>query len=116
MEAYLKSVEEARLASKMELDAKAKMAKDKKDSEKAGKGTDGIEVPKISKEERKKNYDEAMKKVNELIISMKYEDALAFLPSLTDYPEKKAELEKKIADLPRLKTQYEQQLIKFNQD
>lgn len=114
MEAHLKSVEEARLKSKMEQDAKAKELKAKTTG--AAKNPDDIEVPKISREERKRLYDEAMKKIGELSAIMKYADALALLPSVTDYPEKKTELDKKAEDLNRLKTQYDNQLFKFNEE
>ena len=114
MEAHLKTVEEARLKSKMEQDAKAKELKAK--TAVAGKNPDDIEVPKMSREERRKIYDEAMKKIGELSAGMKYADALALLPSVTDYPEKKTELDKKAEDLNRLKTQYDNQLFKLNEE
>jgi PRTRC genetic system protein E len=113
MENYLKEVEQARLASKQEQDRKAKekaTATAKKD------GDVEMPDPKAVKEEKKKAYDEAMKGIVELSTKMKYADALAILPSVADYPEKKNELDKKREDLNRLQQQYEAQLFKFNQD
>lgn len=111
MEAYLKEVEKARLASKEEQDRKAK----EKAAQTAKKPAD-VEIPdaKQSKEEKKKAYDEAMKNITELSAKMKYADALAILPSVEDYPEKKNELEKKEAELKRLHNQYENALFTLN--
>ena len=110
MEAYLKEVERARLASKEE--------QDKKTKEKAanGKKPDNVEMPdpKLAKEERKKAYDEAMKNITELQGKMKYAEALEVLPSVTDYPEKKNELEKKESELKRMQSQYENALFNLN--
>lgn len=79
---------------------------------------EAIEVgePKISAEEKRKNYTEALRKVVELNDACKYEEALNLLPSVTDFPEKKEELEKRRADLERKKAQYAQALQLFNQD
>ncbi|HEY4324012.1 MAG TPA: PRTRC system protein E [Mucilaginibacter sp.] len=79
---------------------------------------DGIEegAPKISAGDKKKAYTDAIRKVVELNDACKYEDALNILPSVTDYPEKKEELEKRRTDLERKKTQYAQALQLFNQD
>lgn len=111
MEAYLKEVERARLASKEEQDRKTK----EKAAQTAKKPGD-VEMPdpKQAKEEKKKAYDEAMKNITELSAKMKYADALAILPSLEDYPEKKNELEKKEAELKRLNSQYENALFNLN--
>ena len=109
MEEHLKSIEAARLASKIEQDKKAK---EKAQTATAKKNGDDIEIPKISKEERKKTYDDTMHKVTELRGLMKYAEALNLLPSVEDYPEKKAELEKASADLARLQKMYDNQLFK----
>jgi PRTRC genetic system protein E len=84
----------------------------------ADEDTDGIEQgePKVSAEDKKKAYTEALRKVVELNDACKYGDALNILPSVEDYPEKKEELEKRRADLERKKTQYAQALQLFNQD
>jgi PRTRC genetic system protein E len=85
---------------------------------KADGTNDEIEVgePKVSPEEKRKTYTETIRKVVELNDHCKYEDALAILPSVEDYPEKKEELEKRRADLERKKAQYAQALQLFNQD
>ena len=110
MEAYLKELERARLASKEEQDKKQKAVQ-------AAKKPD-VEMPdpKLAKEEKKKAYDDAMKNIAELSSKMKYGDALAILPSVTDYPEKKNELEKKEAELKRLQAQYDNALFKLNEE
>jgi hypothetical protein len=80
--------------------------------------TDEIEVgePKASAEDKRKAYTDAIRKVVELNDACKYEDALNILPSVTDYPEKKEELEKRRADLERKKAQYAQARLLFNED
>jgi PRTRC genetic system protein E len=108
MEAYLKELEKARLASKEEQDRKAK----ERAAQTGRKPEDGEARP--TKEEKKKAYDEAMKNIAELSGQMKYADALAILPSADDYPEKKGELEKKEADLRKLKSQYDNALFTLN--
>jgi PRTRC genetic system protein E len=111
MELYLKEVERARLASKEEQERRNK----EKTAQTAKKPGD-VEMPdpKPSKEEKKKAYDEAMKNIASLTSAMKYADALAILPSVEDYPEKRAELEKKEAELKRLNSQYENALFNLN--
>lgn len=108
MEAYLKGLEEAKKQSQME---QAKKAQELKNKQQAKAKTDGddIEVaePKESKEEKRKRYEEAMKKIADLNDHCKYEEAIALLPSVEDYPEKQGELEKKLADLTRKKGQLE---------
>lgn len=111
METYLKEVERARLASKEE--------QDKKNKEKAAqtaKKTSDVELPdpKVAKEEKRKAYDEAMKNIADLAAKMKYADALALLPPVSDYPEKKSEIEKKESELKRLNAQYENALFTLN--
>jgi len=110
MENHLKSIEQARLASKQEQDRKNK----EKTQATAKREEDDIIVPKISREEKKKLYDEAMLKVNELRGLMKYAEALELLPKAEDHPEKKTELEKHTADLNRLKKLYDNQLFNVN--
>lgn len=112
LNAYGKELEKARLASKMEQDKKAKTAKPKADP-KAGDDDNDIEVgePKPDKEELKKAYEEAMKKVAEMDGMCQYEEALAMLPSVAEYPDKGAELVKKKADLERKREQKKQLLF-----
>jgi PRTRC genetic system protein E len=115
MEAYLKGLEEAKKASKMEQDKKAKTVKPK--TEGANGETDDIEVaePKPNKEEKKKAYEEAMKRVAQFNDTCKYAEAIAELPSVEEYPEKKTELDKKLADLTRKKEQMAHAMQLFEQ-
>lgn len=108
MEAHLKSIEAAKLASKMEQDKKAKTVKPKTEP-KSDEADDDIEVaePKTDKEAKRKAYDEAMGQVNEHNDHCRYAEALALLPSADEYPDKKAEIDKKRADLTRKKEQLE---------
>ncbi|MDT3401232.1 PRTRC system protein E [Mucilaginibacter terrae] len=101
MEQYQKQQEAAQAASKEERDKKQK-AKAEANAQKnsSSKSTD-IELP--DKAEKKKAYDTAMKTIGELISAMKYEEALAILPAVSDYPEKETELKNKQADLLRMK-------------
>jgi PRTRC genetic system protein E len=114
MEAYLKGLEEAKKQSKMEHDKKAQELKNKQQA-KAKSNEEGIEVsePKESKEDRKKRYDDSMKQIAELNDCCKYEEAIALLPTVEDYPEKQKELENKLADLTRKKGQLEQAMKLF---
>jgi PRTRC genetic system protein E len=113
MELYLKEVERAKLASKEEQDKKAK----EKAAQSAKKTTD-VEMPdpRLAKEEKKKAYEDAMQNIAELQGNMKYADALALLPSIEEYPEKKNELEKKENELKRLVSQYKNALFTLNQE
>jgi PRTRC genetic system protein E len=118
MDNYVKGLEEAKKQSKMEQDKKAQEIKAKALT-KTGASTDGIEVtsePKVSKEDKRKSYEDVMKKISDLNDACKYEEALTLLPSVTDYPEKQSELGKKKADLERKQQQYAQALQLFNQD
>lgn len=95
MEAYMKSLEQAKAASKMEQDKKAKDAKAvqvKKDGD--------HEMPE-PKADKKKAYEEALRQISNLNDACKYEEAFALLPSVADYPEKETELKNKRADLNR---------------
>lgn len=84
-EAYRQSIEKA----KQQL---AQNAKSKSEAPKAK--TDGTS-------DSKKVYEEKMKKVIELDSACKYEQALSELPSVEDYPDKKADIEKAKSDLER---------------
>lgn len=114
MEAHLKSVEEAKAASKLE--------QDKKNKEKAQatatatKKTDDAELPepKISKEEKKKIYDEAMEQVTELIKKFKFSEALTILPSIEEHPNRENELKKKRQYLEQQASLYEKALLNYN--
>ncbi|TSJ40918.1 PRTRC system protein E [Mucilaginibacter corticis] len=109
---YVKGLEDAQKQSKMEQDKKKAKA-----LAKPAEPKDGIEVstvPKPDKEEKRKDYEEAMKKVAELNDACKYAEALTFLPKIEDYPDRKTELEKKQADLERKREQYEKALTLFN--
>ncbi len=113
MEIYLKGLEAAKLASKQEQDNREKA---KKQAAAAGKDNGDIIVPdtKISKEEKKKAYDDAMQEVAELVKKLKFSDALHILPSIADYPHKEGELKKKTDYLKTQISLYEKALINFN--
>ena len=114
MESYLKGLEQARLASKIEQDKKAN---ERKQAVTATRSTDNIEVPKPAKpsrEELNKAYDEAMEKVTELIKKFKFIDALNILPSTTDYPHKEKEIRKKSDYLKQQGNLYEKAFENFN--
>jgi PRTRC genetic system protein E len=118
MDKYVQGLEEAKRKSKMEQEKKAQEIK-ARSLTKAGATGDGIEVsgePKVSKEEKRKIYEDVMKKIGELNDACKYEEAITLLPSVTDFPEKQSELEKKKADLERRQQQYAQALQLFNQE
>jgi PRTRC genetic system protein E len=108
IEAYNKNLDSAK--KKLSQGNKSQPAKVKTDS------TDDIEVsePKVSAEDKKKVYFDAIKKVVELNDACKYEEALAILPSVSDYPEKAEELNKRKGDLTRKKEQMAQALKLFN--
>ena len=95
LEAYMKSLEYAQAASKLEQDKKAKAVK----AVPAKKET-GHEMPE-PKADKKKAYEDAFKQIGKLNESCKYEEALALLPIIADYPEKETELKNKRADLNR---------------
>lgn len=112
MESYLKGLEAAKLASKQEQDNREKAKKQAA----ANKSNEDIIVPdaKISKEEKKKAYDDTMQEVTELIKKLKFSDALNMLPSIADYPHKEGELKKKTDYLKTQISLYEKALINFN--
>jgi PRTRC genetic system protein E len=115
LNAYHKELEKARLASKMEQDKKNKNnSKPKSATDEAEGGNIELGEPQPNKEEKRKAYVQTMIKINELNAACKYEEALAILPTATDYPEKEAELTKHLADLTRKRDQMAQALSLFN--
>ena len=102
MEHYQKQLEAAQAKSKQEQDKKQKSKAEATASGSAVKKTADIELPDV-KAEKKKAYDTALKSIAELTSAMKYEEALAILPLVANYPEKETELNHKQADLLRLK-------------
>jgi PRTRC genetic system protein E len=113
MEAHLKSVEIAKAASKLEQDKKNK---EKAQATATAKKTDDVELPepKISKEDKKKAYDEAMEQVTELIKKFKFSEALTILPTIEEHPNKESELKKKRQYLTQQANLYEKVLIDYN--
>lgn len=79
MEAHAKSMEQARLASKMEQE---KLDKEKKE-----------------KDERKKKYEEKMKKVVELEEKAKWGEAIGAMPKAEQFPEQAEDIKKKTEEL-----------------
>jgi PRTRC genetic system protein E len=70
------------------------------------KSKDDIEVtPQPSKEDKRKEYTEAIRKIVELTGLLKFDEALALLPSVADYPDKSVEILKRKADLERMNAQ-----------
>ena len=113
LEAHLKSVEQAKAASKMEQDKKNK---EKAQATATPKKTEDAEIPepKISKEDKKKAYDDAMVNVTELIKKLKFSEALTILPTVEEYPNKENELKKKRQYLEQQANFYEKALQNFN--
>lgn len=60
------------------------------------------------KAEKKKAYEAALKTIGELQADCKYEEAIALLPNIEDYPEKETELKNLRTDLNRKKDQLTQ--------
>jgi PRTRC genetic system protein E len=112
IEAYNKNLDSAK--KKLSQGNKSQPAKVKADG--TGENKDDIEVgePQPSAGDKKKAYFDAIKQVVELNDACKYEEALAILPSVSDYPEKSEELNRRKADLTRKKEQMAQALKLFN--
>ena len=113
MEDHLKSVEQAKAASKMEQDKKAKEKAQAAAKPKAGDDAE-IPEPKISREEKKKQYDDAMLNVADLIKKFKFSEALTVLPAIEEHPNKENELKKKRQYLEQQANLYEKALQNFN--
>jgi PRTRC genetic system protein E len=113
LEAHLKSVEQAKAASKMEQDKKIK---EKGQAIATPKKTENAEIPEpqISKEDKKKAYDEAMANVTELIKKFKFSEALTVMPTVEEHPNKENELKKKRQYLEQQANLYEKALLNFN--
>jgi len=119
MDAYQKSLDAAKQQSKAELDKKNKV-KDKAKPANTDEDNDDEEEPETenlfsTKEaeekeatQKKKRYDDAMAQIAELNRSCKYSEAIALLPSATDYPEKADEINRKSQELAKRKTQYDE--------
>ena len=105
MEEYLKTVEKARLASKQEQDKKNKEKADKEKADKSkGDKSANVKTPAPAdddKENKRKAYIDAIREVVDLDSKTLYEEALAKLPLVADYPEKEAELTKRKQDLEK---------------
>lgn len=115
MEQYLKEVEAARLKSKEEQDRK-KAEQDKNKPQATSKTKDNIETDEMkqAKAEKQQAYAETLKSIDQLKGQMKYTEALEILPSVSDYPEKKPELDKKRQELDGLVKLKEKSLFAFN--
>ncbi|MCO5946755.1 hypothetical protein [Mucilaginibacter flavidus] len=113
LEAHLKSVEQAKAASKLEQDKKNK---EKAQATATPKKTEDAELPepKISKEDKKKVYDTTMENVTELIKKFKFSEALTILPSVEEHPNKENELKKKRQYLEQQANLYEKALLNYN--
>jgi len=111
IEAYNKNLESAK--KKLSQGSKSQPVKK---TEGTGGDEPDMEVgaPKVDAVDKRKAYTEAIRKVVELNDACKYEDALAILPSVDNYPEKAEELSKRKTDLTRKKEQMAQALKLFN--
>lgn len=98
MEDYRKGLDKAKSLSKGSPAKPTPTATDK---------TPDQELP-DPKTEKKKAYEATMKAIAELQADCKYEEALALLPTVEDYPEKETELKNLKADLNRKKEQLAQ--------
>ncbi|QEM06432.1 hypothetical protein DIU31_024030 [Mucilaginibacter rubeus] len=99
MEDYRKGIEKAKNLSKATMTAKPATPTVAKSPDQ--------ELP-DPKAEKKKAYDTAIKAINDLQADCKYEEALALLPTIEEYPEKEAELKNLRNDLNRKKEQLAQ--------
>lgn len=119
MDAYQQSLDRAKAQSKEEQEKKSKTGKPKPaaikaegtDDEDAGETDDLFtkqEAEKQEKAERRQHYDQAMAQITELNKLCRYEEAIALLPQVEDYPEKAGEINRKRTELQKRKTQYEE--------
>ncbi|UOE50891.1 hypothetical protein MTO98_07345 [Mucilaginibacter sp. SMC90] len=100
MKEYLKALSKTKEQSRMVQDAKSKN-KVKPDGAK-----DGVELPNpAATEEKRKAYTAALRRVIELDSLCKYEEALAELPAVDEYPDKETEINKRKAELERKQQQ-----------
>jgi len=111
MEQYLKELEQARLKSKEEQDKKKVQSATQTAKPKDAPETGEMKQAKV---EKLQVYGEAMKTIDQLKGQMKYAEALEILPSVNDYPEKKAELDKKRQELNGLIKLKEKSLFALN--
>ncbi|MCR8560320.1 PRTRC system protein E [Mucilaginibacter sp. BJC16-A38] len=114
LDAYRKSLEGAK--KKLAQNNKSQPAKVKSEGDEDNEDDLEVTEPKVSAEEKKRIYTEAIRKVVLLNDACKYAEALEILPSVTDYPEKAEELNKRKTDLTRKKEQMDKALQLFNQD
>ena len=98
MEDYRKGLDKAKNLSK---------ASPAKPTTTTGAKTPDQELP-DPKAEKKKAYEAILKTINELQAECKYEEAIALLPAVEDYPEKEAEIKNLRTDLNRKKGQLAQ--------
>jgi hypothetical protein len=106
-EDYQKSLDEAQKLLKA---TKPKISTTHKDNIEVGQSKVD---EKLQKEEKRKAYIETLRQVVEFDSACKYEEALAILPSVEDYPDKAEEINKRKADLER--KNHQKQLF-FNQN
>lgn len=123
MEAYNKSIEEAKEKSRETKDKKLKNDKAKAKStsnttETSDEDDDNSpdeenlfsnqEAEKQQIAEKKKRYDDAMFQISELNKQCKYAEAISLLPDVAEYPEKATELQTKRDGLEKRQKQYEE--------
>jgi len=110
-------------AYQSELDKAQKTGKKDKDKDKTGKAAPGSDAgddedensndlfkpqadDKQAKAEKKRLYEDAMQKVNQLNSDMKYREAIAQLPDAEEYPDKAEEINTKRAQLQKRQELY----------
>jgi hypothetical protein len=124
MEAYNKSIEDAKEKSREAKDKKLKSDKAKakstsnttetSDEEDDDNSPDeenlfsNQEAEKQQIAEKKKRYDDAMLQITELNKQCKYTEAISLLPDVAEYPEKATELQTKRDGLEKRQKQYEE--------
>jgi PRTRC genetic system protein E len=101
MEDYRKGLEKAKAVASAKTATTAKLA-----TATVAKTPDQ-EMP-DPKAEKKKTYDTALKTINDLQADCKYEEAIALIPPIEEYPDKEKELKILRSDLNRKKEQMAQ--------
>ncbi|WP_432328196.1 hypothetical protein ACRQ5D_34440 [Mucilaginibacter sp. P25] len=99
MEDYVKALAKTKEQSRMSQDAKSK----NKANGVAGKEQTATET--ANTDEKLKAYTDTLRKVIELDSHCKYEEAIAALPLVSEYPDKETEITKRKAELERKREQ-----------
>lgn len=115
LEAYQKELDKANETAKNKKSEKGKASASKADNDNGEPDDDDDENSNLfspapddkqAKAEKKKQYDEAMERINTLNSQMKYAEAIVQLPDATEYPEKADELKTKREQLQKRQELY----------